>query len=97
MMWLCDWFSDVIVFFFSKQNTAYEMRISDWSSDVCSSDLHDEWPETDHRGAGDCAARGPGGIHQAFTVGPPGPGSGPEPAGCLDRGHRYRADRKRVV
>src|SRR3546814_4974767 len=28
----------VIVFFF-KQKTAYEMRISDWSSDVCSSDL----------------------------------------------------------
>src|SRR3546814_9024103 len=27
------------VFFFCKQKTAYEMRISDWSSDVCSSDL----------------------------------------------------------
>src|SRR3546814_4638041 len=27
--------------FFSKQKTAYEMRISDWSSDVCSSDLPD--------------------------------------------------------
>src|SRR3546814_8250271 len=27
------------VIFFFKQNTAYEMRISDWSSDVCSSDL----------------------------------------------------------
>src|SRR3546814_8945093 len=33
---LCHfWF----VFFFFKQKTAYEMRISDWSSDVCSSDL----------------------------------------------------------
>src|SRR3546814_7566786 len=29
-----------LVFFFFKQMTAYEMRISDWSSDVCSSDLH---------------------------------------------------------
>src|SRR3546814_4774610 len=29
----------VFVFFFFKQKTAYEMRISDWSSDVCSSDL----------------------------------------------------------
>src|SRR3546814_1933955 len=29
------------VFFFFKQKTAYEMRISDWSSDVCSSDLDD--------------------------------------------------------
>src|SRR3546814_9226069 len=27
------------MFFFVKQKTAYEMRISDWSSDVCSSDL----------------------------------------------------------
>src|SRR3546814_19085596 len=29
----------VCFFFFFKQKTAYEMRISDWSSDVCSSDL----------------------------------------------------------
>src|SRR3546814_5175057 len=29
-------------FFFFKQKTAYEMRISDWSSDVCSSDLDGE-------------------------------------------------------
>src|SRR3546814_3581755 len=34
----------VHMFFFFKQKTAYEMRISDWSSDVCSSDL-------DHRPA----------------------------------------------
>src|SRR3546814_18852935 len=32
-----------VFFFFFKQKTAYEMRISDWSSDVCSSDL-------EHRG-----------------------------------------------
>src|SRR3546814_4475957 len=43
MMFHCDvgylylWF-----FFFFKQKTAYEMRISDWSSDVCSSDLRFE-------------------------------------------------------
>src|SRR3546814_3996676 len=29
--------------FFFKQKTAYEMRISDWSSDVCSSDLPYHW------------------------------------------------------
>src|SRR3546814_9659457 len=29
----------VVCFFFFKQKTAYELRISDWSSDVCSSDL----------------------------------------------------------
>src|SRR3546814_1010522 len=33
-----------LVFFF-KQKTAYEMRISDWSSDVCSSDLSDSFLE----------------------------------------------------
>src|SRR3546814_7139941 len=33
--------SVVYYFFFFKQKTAYEMRISDWSSDVCSSDLVD--------------------------------------------------------
>src|SRR3546814_3749620 len=32
----------VCLFFFFKQKTAYEMRISDWSSDVCSSDLADD-------------------------------------------------------
>src|SRR3546814_10586593 len=32
----------MICFFFFKQKTAYEMRISDWSSDVCSSDLRAE-------------------------------------------------------
>src|SRR3546814_4441494 len=41
-----------LLFFFFKQKTAYEMRISDWSSDVCSSDLrrrvarhHDRRPD----------------------------------------------------
>src|SRR3546814_8910385 len=36
-----------VCFFFFKQKTAYEVRISDWSSDVCSSDLKDRgcrWP-----------------------------------------------------
>src|SRR3546814_3297666 len=36
-MVFCFWF--LFLFFFFKQKTAYEMRISDWSSDVCSSDL----------------------------------------------------------
>src|SRR3546814_10152055 len=42
----------LVFFFFFKQKTAYEMRISDWSSDVCSSDLlkerlagSDDWAE----------------------------------------------------
>src|SRR3546814_5639966 len=37
MVLLC---SVVFFFFFFKQKTAFEMRISDWSSDVCSSDLN---------------------------------------------------------
>src|SRR3546814_10004492 len=40
-MWLrlCYFGCDYCFFFFFKQKTAYDMRISDWSSDVCSSDL----------------------------------------------------------
>src|SRR3546814_2972465 len=36
-----------VCFYFSKQKTAYEMRISDWSSDVCSTDLRIQ-PDVDH-------------------------------------------------
>src|SRR3546814_1202483 len=39
------------LFFFCKQKTAYEMRISDWSSDVCSSDLGDCEPFPDDKRA----------------------------------------------
>src|SRR3546814_3147090 len=44
-----------VLFFFIKHKTAYEMRISDWSSDVCSSDLGAAWircsasSRTEHR------------------------------------------------
>src|SRR3546814_9502686 len=41
----------IYIFFFFKQKTAYEMRISDWSSDVCSSDLSPVQPwECDRMG-----------------------------------------------
>src|SRR3546814_6593800 len=43
------------VFFFFKQKTAYEMRISDWSSDVCSSDLTEQLMQR-HRAMKDVAA-----------------------------------------
>src|SRR3546814_8555837 len=39
--------------FFFKQKTAYEMRISDWSSDVCSSDLPPRRQEQHRRSHGD--------------------------------------------
>src|SRR3546814_1354780 len=42
-MFLCSFnMYFMFYFFFFKQKTAYEMRISDWSSDVCSSDLFQE-------------------------------------------------------
>src|SRR3546814_9151476 len=58
-------------FFFFKQKTAYEMRISDWSSDVCSSDLerrlrvpaarlrHQGGPRAAARLVARCPRRGP--------------------------------------
>src|SRR3546814_5944800 len=60
---LVYWFACVswvtlLLFFFFKQKTAYELRISDWSSDVCSSDLHSArtMPDT----ASSVAVAGPG-------------------------------------
>src|SRR3546814_853244 len=61
------------MFFFFKQKTAYEMRISDWSSDVCSSDLEAIQPSR-------CAGRGPEqylsrrNIRAAVHANAPGPG-----------------------
>src|SRR3546814_1784940 len=46
--------SYMLFFFFFKQKTAYELRISDWSSDVCSSDLGQARGE--HRAAPDLKA-----------------------------------------
>src|SRR3546814_7658721 len=63
MYWISTWcvssgvvllwnvYCDLLVFFFFKQKTAYEMRISDWSSDVCSSDLAARSPEPTERKA----------------------------------------------
>src|SRR3546814_264794 len=39
ILWYTSYVFIALCFFFFKQKTAYEMRISDWSSDVCSSDL----------------------------------------------------------
>src|SRR3546814_11952574 len=45
-----------LFFFFFKQKTAYEMRISDWSSDVCSSDLTAATPMGRRAARATCAA-----------------------------------------
>src|SRR3546814_10355802 len=60
----CSCVSLVVVFlffFFFKQKTAYEMRISDWSSDVCSSDLC----LARHRCRQDAVRRASRAIHRA--------------------------------
>src|SRR3546814_1836595 len=57
-------------FFFFKQKTAYEMRISDWSSDVCSSDLLGD----DDRGVrvdGTCAPSPGAATRQPASIRPP--------------------------
>src|SRR3546814_3494548 len=66
ILWLS--YVHVFCFFFFKQKTAYEMRISDWSSDVCSSDLrrrrrqagHAAGAEGRRQGAGQGAQQAPG-------------------------------------
>src|SRR3546814_7602085 len=82
--------------FFFKQKTAYEMRISDWSSDVCSSDLRLVAPQ---RGA-HAPPPDPGRVGELVQplLGPRGVGAGEHPhvLGEL-RAHRDEVDRKSVV
>src|SRR3546814_4174485 len=69
------------VFFFFKQKTAYEMRISDWSSDVCSSDLAQ--PATPGRRPGaavQAGAKGPWRQHPAPARRPAAPAGHPRTA-----------------
>src|SRR3546814_8801434 len=55
-------------FFFFKQKTAYEMRISDWSSDVCSSDLKGESLNIDLQGKKAIVAGGSRGIGRSIAL-----------------------------
>src|SRR3546814_15120872 len=90
------------VFFFFKQKTAYEMRISDWSSDVCSSDLA--------KRAASLRASARTVLHAKARRRPlyPAPNRSPAKAGVQGRNHharrrlisaaaRRRADDARVV
>src|SRR3546814_6209389 len=64
----------LFVFFFFNQNTAYEIRIMDWSSDVCSSDLDPErqrrHPDLRPHGGGHDLARAPTGSPTRWVAGP---------------------------
>src|SRR3546814_5157137 len=64
-----------LLFFFFKQKTAYEMRISDWSSDVCPSDLQAvERPEHRDEVLADRGLADPGGLdHGEFRWHGPSP------------------------
>src|SRR3546814_4570355 len=94
-------------FFFFKQKTSYEMRISDWSSDVCSSDLgagatvRDATKRGGHSRRLPAAAPCHGGWHASFVLSPCTRSGKREGA---QAGHRNRAgqahygvDRKSVV
>src|SRR3546814_5259866 len=73
LIWLCFC---LLMFFFFKQKTAYEMRISDWSSDVCSSDL-------DQRGSNPSELRERGAC-DAVAIGLQGRKAGKEQRGVVD-------------
>src|SRR3546814_1971359 len=82
-----------VFFFFFKQKTAYEMRISDWSSDVCSSDLciHG-WRNAQSGGSAAChrCARPPGQHEQRK------PGRGGDPVSLGGRSEERRVGKECV-
>src|SRR3546814_17504568 len=88
----------MLVFFFFKQKTAYELRISDWSSDVCSSDLLDR---RGRGGAGQSAqCRGvaradAGGARRAAEGGRHFAGGGAGAGGRIEAGRSCPRDRER--
>src|SRR3546814_15529687 len=81
-----------LFFFFFKQKTAYEMRISDWSSDVCSSDLSPPRRDPAERAA-DIGERAQGGA-QRFAQGGVVVEQGDEIEPAVDRRpiHQRRGD-----
>src|SRR3546814_2643246 len=93
----------LLFFFFFKQKTAYEMRISDWSSDVCSSDLFRALEPVDldiERGE-IFALLGPNGAGKTTLIsivcGIVTPSSGTITVDGHDAIRDYRTDRKSVV
>src|SRR3546814_6349252 len=89
---MCYHFSFIYVFFF-KQKTAYEMRISDWSSDVCSSDLPNYAGQFDPRGLSIAQMLKDAGYH-TYMAGKWGIGGvGPQGEGFE---HAFRSEERRV-
>src|SRR3546814_9823479 len=75
--------------FFYKQKTSYERRISDWSSDVCSSDL-------DHADIGIEARQTQGGAHHINEGGQPAPTAQPLQRPCVHDQRRRNTKRCHV-
>src|SRR3546814_2129821 len=74
--------------FFFKQKTAYEMRISDWSSDVCSSDLSAAFHHLQDRLSNRRPSRHAGGENRTHPAGRPARScSGPRRSGAARGGH----------
>src|SRR3546814_20313455 len=94
-------------FFFFKQKTAYEMRISDWSSDVCSSDLAVEVarevgggarPDGHHRAGQAGIAQQARGVHRgrALLLGECGEGLLAHRAVAFTLVRHHRSEERRV-
>src|SRR3546814_6048972 len=77
----------VSFFFFFKQKTAYEMRISDWSSDVCSSDLNQKFGHPERLIA----------KHRDGELAPLDEGFGEQTVELLPGAHRLSRDRIAVI
>src|SRR3546814_12139367 len=90
-MFMFDVLFMVVFFFFFKQKTAYEMRISDWSSDVCSSDLVAEVAPPAQR----TEARAGGQAEEAEGRTCGGRGDRAGRGGLRDRGRRGRCRGRR--
>src|SRR3546814_10139853 len=90
----------VLCCFFFKQKTAYEIRISDWSSDVCSSDLDlgVSGRDGDRAGSGDGGLVGAEvGLDDAGVVEDLGGRALGDDGAELERHHAVAAERKSVV
>src|SRR3546814_19116823 len=83
----------MIIFFFFKQKTAYDRRISDWSSDVCSSDLSSSAPAPAPPSAASSCRAPP--ARRASGISPLRPPPRRRSRRCRRRGRC--SDRKRVV
>src|SRR3546814_5919778 len=81
----------IVGVFFFKQKTAYEMRISDWSSDVCSSDLGVEVPEENMLDVS--GLKGPFGCLNRARYGIAWGSMGAAEA-CYEAARQYTLDRK---